>query len=202
MVLISTSAVRALGVVWVYCCVGLINGQADLVTNGSGSFTIESAVNRLNRARIFSDDHQFMRRVAWIMTKDGGDPKTFRQGYNGGIWQIDKDEFFLTQTNPVAIRMYHPKIQSKLGISWPDVHWSDLRKPFYSLLAARLKLAITTSPGECRRPIPTTTPDQASYFARCFAGRKVNTVNTRNPQAFLMAISQCQRAMACRTNTF
>lgn len=116
--------------------------------------------------------------------------------------QVDKDEFFQTQVDPVAISTFHPKIASKLNISWPDVRWVDLRKPFYSLLAARLKIAITRRPGECLRPIPTTTPDQANYFIRCFAGKKVMAINTRDPQGFLMAISQCQQTLACTTNTF
>ncbi|XP_055353373.1 uncharacterized protein LOC129599224 [Paramacrobiotus metropolitanus] len=182
----------------------LVGGQSDLTMESTGKYAIESAIGRLSRARIFNDDHEFMRRVAWIETRDGGDPKTFRTGYYGGIWQVDADVFFNTQTDPVAISVWQPRIASKLNISWPDVLWKDLRKPFYSLLAARLQLQIQTQPGECKRPIPNSLPDQATFYLRCYHTSSSNQISlsmqmgaVRNPNSFILAITECRKAMSC-----
>ena len=37
---------------------------------------------------IFPNDHKFLCRVAWVESKYGEDPNTYRSGYYGGIWQV------------------------------------------------------------------------------------------------------------------
>ena len=53
-----------------------------------GSPVVETAVDRLRAACIFSSDKLFLRRLAYVETSDGHDPKTYRPGYHGGIWQV------------------------------------------------------------------------------------------------------------------
>ena len=52
----------------------------------------------------------------------------------------------------------HEIIRQKLNIDWPDVIWSDLQKPIYSGLAARLFLS--NNP----RPIPEAVERQGHYW--------------------------------------
>lgn len=44
---------------------------------------------------IFSEDRLFLRRLAYVESRDGTDAKTYRAGYNGGIWQVNDIVFFL-----------------------------------------------------------------------------------------------------------
>lgn len=37
---------------------------------------------------LFNNDRLFLRRLAYVESRDGTDPKTYRQGYDGGIWQV------------------------------------------------------------------------------------------------------------------
>ncbi|OQV21367.1 hypothetical protein BV898_04576 [Hypsibius exemplaris] len=46
--------------------------------------------------------------------------------------------------------------------------WPELRKPFYSLIAARIKLFITTNPPLCTDGIPATVEDQSEIWKYCY----------------------------------
>ena len=37
---------------------------------------------------IFSEDRLFLRRLAYVMSRDGADSATYRPGFDGGIWQV------------------------------------------------------------------------------------------------------------------
>ena len=70
-------------------------------------------------------------------------PQLYREGYDGGIWQVDESIFDQTQdttTHPELASLY-TQINSTLGIYWPSSTWVDLRRPLYSALAARLFFA-------------------------------------------------------------
>ena len=54
----------------------------------SGSDVVEAALDVIQEACIFDDDKLFFRRLAHVESKDGTDGKTYRSGYNGGIWQV------------------------------------------------------------------------------------------------------------------
>ena len=53
-----------------------------------GSSVVETVCLRLESSCIFQDDKLLLRRIAFIESSDGNDPKTFRPGYYGGIWQV------------------------------------------------------------------------------------------------------------------
>ena len=118
----------------------------DTVTPGkSGSKVVLAVVRRINdNLKILPNDNQFLRRIAYVESKDGADHGTYhRSGYHGGIWQVDEVGF--KDTQDVSS---HPKLEDKFvlikkffGIEWSKVKWEDLRKPLYSGLAARLKLS-------------------------------------------------------------
>lgn len=69
----------------------------------------------------------------------GTHPRTYREGYHGGIWQVDPIGFKQTQNNPKLQGAYE-KIQNGFGVDYNTLKYEDLRIPMNSALAARLYL--------------------------------------------------------------
>ena len=131
----------------------------------SGSGVVEEVVSKLQS--LFGSDYKFLRRIAYVESKDGIDKNTYRSGYDGGIWQVDRVGFQSTQdtkSHP-GLKQKHEKIKQNLDIDWGQVQWSDLRKPLYSGLAARLYLL------KIPAPIPSSLKDQAEYWKRYYNTR-------------------------------
>lgn len=128
--------------------------------NGSG--VIEEVVSKVQS--LFGSDNKFLRRIAYVESKDGTDKNTYRSGCNGGIWQVDRVGFESTQdtkSHP-SLKAKHKRIKQSLDIDWEKVKWNDLRKPLYSGLAARLFLL------KIPAPIPSSLKDQADYWKRYY----------------------------------
>ena len=119
--------------------------QVDLtvVPETSGTKVVESVVSKIQLSGIFDDDHSFLSRIAFVESKDGTDSNTYRAGYGGGIWQVDRIAFQATKdiSSHPALVGKHKKIKKAFNIDWSSVQWMDLRKPFYSGIAARLFLS-------------------------------------------------------------
>ena len=79
-----------------------------LEREASGADVVRAVVNRVQG--VFGRDSQFLRRVAFVESKDGTDSNTFRSGYYGGIWQVDEIAFMSTQD--VAS---HPRLTERHG---------------------------------------------------------------------------------------
>lgn len=135
-------------------------GTADrtLQSEASGADVVRAVVKKVQS--VFGDDHQFLRRVAFVESKDGRDRNTYRPGYHGGIWQVDEIGFDSTQdtrSHPGLVSKFE-RIKSAFGIDWRRVRWSDLRMPLYSGIAARLFLSNIPS------AIPRDVRGQAKYW--------------------------------------
>ncbi|XP_072042533.1 uncharacterized protein [Amphiura filiformis] len=120
-------------------------GQQDLTRkpNTKGKDVTQAAVDVVVQSGIFPKDNDFLRRIACVESKDGTHPNTYRAGYDGGIWQVDRIGFEDTKdtvSHPGLVAKY-VQIQQAFGIDWPRVQWSDIRKPLYSAIAARLFLS-------------------------------------------------------------
>lgn len=102
-----------------------------------GPQVVEAVVSYISESCIFPSDKLYLRRLAYVESQDGMNASTYRPGYYGGIWQVDRDKFMLTQTSS-ALNTYRDEIRQKLYIDWSRVSWSDLTKPLYSGLAAAL----------------------------------------------------------------
>ena len=129
------------------CIFCLTTGQAALdltiIPEANDDAVVLAVVGKIQLSGIFPDDNSLLRRIAYVESKDGNDAATYRLGYDGGIWQVDQFRFLITQNtvqHPDLLTKYL-QIQSQWGISWPSVVWNDLRKPFYSGLAASLILS-------------------------------------------------------------
>ena len=55
---------------------------------GKGASVVEDVVDEINESGIFPDDHEFLSRIAFVESKYGEAPGTYRSGYHGGIWQV------------------------------------------------------------------------------------------------------------------
>lgn len=102
----------------------------------------------------------FLFRIAAAESRFGAHPSTYRDGYHGGIWQVDRIGFQDTQNLDS-----HPGLESKFmaiyevtGKAWQDQGWEICRDPRFSCLAARLYL--------CNKPssIPLSKHGQAAYW--------------------------------------
>ena len=77
----------------------------------------------------------FLKRIAYVMSKFGKE-----QLHSGGIWQVPLTAFKDTQ-DPDSHRKLpgkYKRIKEAYDIDWMSVTYSELDKPFYSALAARL----------------------------------------------------------------
>ncbi|PVD27457.1 hypothetical protein C0Q70_12617 [Pomacea canaliculata] len=145
-------AVAILGVAEAQISVGT---DATRVAGSTGSDVVDAVVDLIRSNCIFSEDRLLLRRIAYIESRDGTDPKTYRTGYDGGIWQVDEDKFNATLRCNSVLRQYCNLLKLQpFNIDWTQVTWSDLRKPLYSGLAASLYLIqrlganLTAIPGD------------------------------------------------------
>ena len=84
---------------------------------GKGAGVVKDVVDTINGLGIFPNDHKFLCRVAWVESKYGEDPNTYRSGYYGGIWQVsglfqinyDKKKTAKTKATSVFSRYRTPK---------------------------------------------------------------------------------------------
>ena len=73
----------------------LVSSQgADQTTQlkANGNDVVEATLARFESQQTFhrlSNFNVFLRRVAYVETKFGVDVDTFRDGYHGGIWQVN-----------------------------------------------------------------------------------------------------------------
>ena len=131
----------------------------DSVLQGGrgGTDVVLLSVAYMQQAAIFPNDNGLLRRIAYVETRDG-----FLMDHNstsGGIWAVREEAFTKTQTiSDSDFVMKRRHINATFGVDWEAVQWSELNKPFYSALAARLVL-FTVS-----RNIPSDTEDQAIFW--------------------------------------
>ena len=115
-------------------------GQSDIYIPGaSGSKIVKDAVKKVESS--LGTTNKLLERTAYVESKYGKDPNTYRDGYHGGIWQVDRIGFKDTQNvaSHPKLKKHFEKIKTDFGIDWSTVKYEDLRKPLYSAIAARLK---------------------------------------------------------------
>ena len=111
----------------------------------SGTDVVLLSIAYIHQMAIFQNDNNLLRRIAFVETKDGSYLDAFNQGNSGGIWAVDEDAFLRTKLqvnkklNTTLLQTYE-EIKLLYSIEWDRVRWSELNKPLYSALAARLVL--------------------------------------------------------------
>ena len=107
----------------------------------AGHEVADAAVSQIESAKIFEDDHMlpYVRRVAVVKSRDGLDNTTYREGYHGGLWQVDEVLFLATQNTSYPILIdKHKLVKMHFDIDWLLLQWIDLRRPLFSALATCL----------------------------------------------------------------
>lgn len=132
----------------------------SLTPEDKGESVVKEVVAKLKA--MFGDDKEFMYRIACVESNFGNHPNTYREGYHGGIWQVDKIGFADTQNvaSHPRLKTKFETIQAATGISWKNASWEDLRKPLYSGIAARLLLL------NIPESIPSSLEEQAKYWKK------------------------------------
>jgi len=109
----------------------------------AGPAVVTTVIQQIQSAEIFEKDHvhEYIRRIAWVETNDGLDNTTYRDGYHGGLWQVDKVIFLATQNSSYPIlKDKHRLLQIQFDIDWLSVHWEELRIPLWSAMAIYLHM--------------------------------------------------------------
>ena len=144
---------------------GIVQCQGqDLTTQPgtNGSAVVSACVTRVQQSGIFASDNEMLRRISYVETEFGNDEDTYRSGYHGGIWAVDEDLFNETKNTASysTLTSLHQSIDTTFSIEWSSVQWSDLRKPLYSALAARLYFYTVSA----SIPISSNVQSQANYW--------------------------------------
>lgn len=175
----------------VFTVTTLVNGQGTLnivnVTGGdpvssksmanhprtSGASVTDAVVDMIADSCIFQEDNLFLRKLAYLETRDGADGNTYAiPNYNGGIWQVDRAMFAATQANTPALQAKYAAIRNVFGINWMSVIWEDLLKPLYSGLAAALYTVVQGT-------VPTDLEQQGTYAETKYHARNTAFNYTR-----------------------
>lgn len=124
---------------------------------------VDSCIAKIATSGIFtSNDQQMLRRIAYVETHYGTDSHTYSDASNdGGIWQLSSAKYDTTKnTGNSALNSLIQAISTEFGISWTSTTWSDLRKPFYSAIAARLYFEVVTA----SIPLASNSASQGTYW--------------------------------------
>ena len=178
--MLSSLSLTVVGLLSFFCDVKCAV-DLTLVEGTNGSTIVEASIAKILQSSIFTDnDQQMLRRIAYAETHDGTDSNTYSS--NGGIWGVGESKYNAT-TNTGSSVLLQQKVQAistSFGINWLNTNWTDLRKPFYSALAARLYMLLITHPF----PLASNINSQGVYWANYF------TSSGRTKSDYVTAVNQ------------
>ncbi|XP_041369620.1 collagen alpha-6(VI) chain-like [Gigantopelta aegis] len=154
------------------------------VSGASGSEVVRAVVNLIHESCIFKHDKLFLRRLAFVKSVDGTDPKAFLPN-SGGIWQVNTTQFTQIIGSTSAVNLF-PSIKSHFGIDWQRVTMDDLKKPLFSGIGAALLMTMVNE------EVPRSVEKQSAYYFRHFdsdtnAAHTFYTTATQLPNACKMS---------------
>ena len=130
--------------------------------DSNGTTVVLLAVATLQQTTVFPDDNGILRRIAYEETRDGTS-KPFEQN----IWAVSQEALQKTQMFSPTLNIKHHLIVLEFEIDWKTVELEDLKRPFYSALAARLLLFIA----------PERLPDSSNITAQAKFWRQYYNTN-------------------------
>ncbi|CAG7836374.1 unnamed protein product [Allacma fusca] len=158
-----------------------------LESYAGGEEVVDAVINKIRHSNIFlENDHDFLKRLAFFRTKFGVESMD-KDSFQGGIWQINETAYDGTKEGSLAV--IHKQIFLKFKITWSDTAWTDLAKPMYSGLAARIILHVICSSGKNPPPMPQTLQEQANFWVRhLVTGPSVSISYQSDPTVFVSAV--------------
>ena len=157
-------------------CVRIVEGEPPpvgvdetLIKGANGSDVVEAVLSKLDTLEeIFGPDHRFMRRLAYVETRDGTEQD------EGGIWGVDAPKIQLIREtlNDPASLVYSELNEALDSIAvnkqFQDVHSylnvDQMAVPLYSGLAARLFLYYIQISGNINIPQAGELEEQAVFW--------------------------------------
>ncbi|XP_066303182.1 uncharacterized protein [Branchiostoma lanceolatum] len=141
-----------------------------------GKDIVDACIGRINLAQVFQDDAGMLRRIAWVETQFGE-----AEGTTTCIWGVTPTMFEIVSPSQST----KDAILVELGIDWDQVDVSDLEKPLYCALAARILFA------DCQTDLPLSLDLQADLWATCY--------NTQgNMQTYIDAVNELEQESECK----
>ena len=138
---------------------GFSDGSGVYDPNEYGEEVVHTVLSIIEEANIFDCDHYFMRRLAYVETRDG------ELQTSNGIWAYLAD-FNVTVNNAVKYHVVGASVRQRIceefGIDVTIVSSKEVEKPLVSAVMARfylLALNVTR-----RKSIPITVPEQAIFW--------------------------------------
>ena len=121
---------------------------------------------------IFKKDHHFIKRVAMV------ENSLNRTSNGGGLWNVDECAFQATKNKPVNKRLtaLYKNVRRYFNVTWSEVRYSDLRRPLYSVLAARITLEVEMTERSIRS-IPRRLRKQARFWLETYHGCAEKSAN-------------------------
>lgn len=139
----------------------------------NGTCVVSATVSLVQESRVFPRDNRMLRRLAYVETRDGESVETYREGYFGGIWQVNREIFYETLNttiHPQLLSIYSDLV-AVFGIDWLTVQWEDLAAPLFSALAANLYFTVVNE----SIPQAGNISGQASYWKTFYNSRASDT---------------------------
>ncbi|XP_031573836.1 signal peptide, CUB and EGF-like domain-containing protein 2 isoform X2 [Actinia tenebrosa] len=143
-----------------------------LVPDANGIDVILEAEELLEKTKIFSDDHDMIKRIAIVEASFN------RTSNDGGLWQVEKCIFRGVTQNRRKYKQLaalQKLVRRRLGITWSRVRHYDLRRPLYSIVAARLFLEVAVD------SYPKSLKNQAHLWSEKYHKCTESGKNTRSP---------------------
>ena len=162
----------------------------------AGPKVVDTVVSQIESAKIFEDDHMhdYVRRIAMVESKDGLDNTTYREGYHGGLWQVDEMMFLVTKNTSYSIlRDKYKIVKKQFDTDWMSVHWKDLRIPLWSGLAACLYMCTVDE------EIPSSIDKQADHWNRNYNSKKESP---RKPEEFVVKVKELEMNTGIITTSY
>ena len=165
------------------------------ITTGEAGFDVVVAtIDLLRQLDIFPDDNRLLRRISFAETRDGVDFETYRAGYDGGIWQVDEPIFLQTQNLQLhpELRPLVEEIRQLTGLDWLALPWNELRRPFFSAMAAALFLSV----------VPEEIPGPGDVVGQARLWKMIYNSDPRNTEeSFIAAVEELESEGVCSTHT-
>ena len=151
-----------LGVVFTQASVNAVSLDERILQYGSnGTTAVLLSVAHLEHSAVFSNDNGFLRRIAYAETRDGTSSSI--EFHN--IWAVSQEGLEQTKiSNHPTLNVKRKLIAQELDIDWLLIEWDDLKRPFYSALAARLLLFLAPE----LIPDFSDIPDQAQFWKQYY----------------------------------
>ena len=107
----------------------------------TGPLVSEMVISQIKSKSFFENIHMYdyIRRIAWVESRDGLDNTTYKADYYGGLWKVDKQLFLETKdTSYPNLTNKHKLVKTQFNVDWLELQWESLKKPLWSGLAISL----------------------------------------------------------------